>query len=178
MNINSKLPENPNQKIDYSNTPLAEIYFAGGCFWGVQAYIRRVLGVAHTSVGYANGSTVNPTYSEVCNGNTGYAETVHVKYDPARISLEGLLDKFFGIIDPTSFNRQGNDYGSQYRSGVYFTNPDDKEIIVKYVNEKIVPEHNRKIVTEIKPLEIYYKAEDYHQEYLEKNPNGYCHIKF
>jgi len=178
MNKNSKLPENPNLKIDYSNTPLSEIYFAGGCFWGLDAYIRRVLGVAYTSVGYANGSTVNPGYREVCSGNTGHAETVHVKYDSNKISLENLLDEFFGVVDPTSFNRQGNDYGSQYRSGIYYTKPEDKEIIEKYVNEKIVPMYSKKIVTEIRQLDNYYIAEDYHQSYLEKNPDGYCHIKF
>ncbi len=178
MNKNSGLPENPNLNIDYSNMQLSEIYLAGGCFWGVEAYMRRVPGVAYTSVGYANGKTVNPSYREVCDGNTGHAETVHVKYDFNRISIEKLLDEYFGIIDPTSFNRQGNDYGSQYRSGIYYTNPDDREIIEKYVKDKIAPGYSKKIVTEIIPLDNYYIAEDYHQLYLEKNPDGYCHIKF
>lgn len=178
MEKNSKLPENPNLKIDYTNKPLLEIYLAGGCFWGVQAYMSRVLGVAATSVGYANGNTANPSYREVCSGTTGHAEAVYVKYDPDKITLEGILDEFFKIIDPTSFNRQGNDYGSQYRTGVYYINNEENSVIEKFVEEKVAPGYSKKIVTEIKPLDNYYPAEDYHQDYLEKNPNGYCHIKF
>jgi len=150
---------------------------AGGCFWGVEAYMRRVLGVAKTSVGYANGKTQNPTYEDVCFKNTGHAETVHVTYDSSRISLEGILDEFFKIIDPTSFNRQGNDVGSQYRSGVYYTDDKEEQIILDYI-VKIQPKYKREIVTEVKQLEIYYIAEKYHQSYLEKNPGGYCHIEF
>ena len=156
----------------------SEIYLAGGCFWGVEAYMRRVLGVVDTSVGYANGKTANPSYKDVCSGTTGHAEAVHVIYNSDIISLEGILDEFFKIIDPTSFNRQGNDYGSQYRSGIYFTSREDKEIIKRFVDEKVAPQYKKKIVTEIDSLENYYIAEEYHQDYLEKNPNGYCHIKF
>ena len=175
---NTKLPLNPNDNIDYSKSDLSEIYLAGGCFWGVEAYMRRVSGVAFTSVGYANGKTENPTYKEVCTGNTGHAETVLVKYDSSRVTLPEILGEFFGIIDPTSFNRQGNDYGSQYRSGIYYTNEKDAQIIEEFIAEKIVPAYDRKIVTERKKLNNYYPAEEYHQAYLEKNPGGYCHIKF
>lgn len=173
----SKLPQNPNLSIDYSSKPLNEIWLAGGCFWGVEAYMRRVEGVASTSVGYANGTTENPTYEEVCNNGTGHAETVHVKYDPSLISLEGILKEFFSIIDPTSFNRQGGDVGPQYRSGIYYKNQADADIALDFV-AKLQAKFSKPIITEIKPLKHYYLAEDYHQSYLEKNPNGYCHIKF
>jgi len=177
MSKNTGLPPNPNIGIDYSQSNLKEIWLAGGCFWGVEAYLRRIPGVAATSVGYANGKTVNPTYQDVCYQATGHAETVYVKYDPERISLESILGKFFEIIDPTSFNRQGGDVGSQYRTGIYFKNPEDGETAHKFV-EKEQSKYKRAIVTEVKPLQNYYLAEEYHQSYLEKNPGGYCHINF
>ena len=148
----SKLPENPNRSIDYPNKPLKEIWLAG-CFWGVEAYMRRVPGVAATSVGYANGTTANPTYEEVCHNGTGHAETVHVRYDPDRISLASLLQEFFFIIDPTSRNRQGGDVGSQYRSGVYYSDPVEREAIeavVKIEQKK----YGKPILTEIEPLRM------------------------
>lgn len=177
MSRNTGLPENPNSGIDYSKSELKEIWLAGGCFWGVEAYMRRVFGVAATTVGYANGKTENPTYQEVCYMGTGHAETVHVKYDPERINLENLLGRFFQIIDPTSFNRQGGDVGSQYRTGIYYKNPDDYEI-AKMVAEREQIKYKKPIVIEIKPLQNYFPAEEYHQSYLEKNPDGYCHIEF
>lgn len=175
--MSGKLPENINLKIDYSGSKLQSIYFAGGCFWGVDAYMRRIKGVAGTTVGYANGRTADPTYEEVCRLNTGYAETVHVMYDPSIVALKELLREFFTIIDPTSFNRQGNDVGSQYRSGIYFENAEDEQIIRDFASS-IALQSGKKIVTEIKPLVNYYLAEEYHQSYLEKNPGGYCHISF
>lgn len=177
MNPSSGLPENPNLAIDYSQAELKEIWLAGGCFWGVEAYLARVPGVAETTVGYANGKTENPSYEDVCYKNTGHAETVHIRYDPARLPLSGLLEQFFQIIDPTSANRQGNDVGSQYRTGIYYQDEADRAVIDAVVAEEQT-RHDRPIVTEVVPLVRYDLAEDYHQDYLEKNPGGYCHISF
>lgn len=177
MNPSSGLPENPNLSIDYSQAKLDEIWLAGGCFWGVEAYLARIPGVAETTVGYANGNTDNPSYEDVCYKNTGHAETVHVRYDPARLTLAELLEQFFQIIDPTSSNRQGNDVGSQYRTGIYYQNEDDRAIIDAVVADEQT-RHDRPIVTEVVPLVRYDLAETYHQDYLEKNPGGYCHISF
>ena len=173
----SFLPDNPNLLIDYSASRLRDIWLAGGCFWGVEAYMARVPGVADTSVGYANGRTDSPTYEDVCTRNTGHAETVHVRYDPERISLTGLLEQFFLIIDPTSRNRQGNDRGSQYRSGVYYLDPADLAVITAFVAAE-QKKHDKPIVTEVERLRRFDAAEDYHQDYLEKNPQGYCHVHF
>ncbi|NLB45906.1 MAG: peptide-methionine (R)-S-oxide reductase MsrB [Clostridiaceae bacterium] len=171
------LPDNPNRNLDYSASNLADIWLAGGCFWGVQAYMARVLGVAATSVGYANGRTENPSYEDVCTRKTGHAETVHVRYDPDRISLEDLLGAFFQIIDPTSVNRQGNDRGSQYRTGIYYV--DDGQLpAIRSVIAKEQAKTSRPIVTEVEPLRRYDLAEEYHQDYLDKNPGGYCHVSF
>lgn len=152
-----------------------EIYFAGGCFWGVEEYLSRIDGVVETKVGYANGTKENPTYEEVCTGTTRHAETVYIRYDESVITLEELLQKFFNIIDPTSLNRQGGDIGNQYRTGVYYVNEKDKNIIAKYM-EEVQKNYKEKIVTELLPLSSFYLAEEYHQKYLKKNPNGYCHI--
>jgi len=159
------------------NKTFSEIWLAGGCFWGVEAFMKHVPGVVQTEVGYANGKTENPTYEEVCHNNTGHAETVYIKYNPHRISLKKLLDYFFQIIDPTLLNRQGHDVGTQYRTGIYYKNLADKRIIEEYINNK-QKEYSSKIRTEVLPLENFYKAEEYHQDYLDKNPNGYCHIDF
>jgi peptide methionine sulfoxide reductase msrA/msrB len=158
---------------DYKNSRYKEIYLAGGCFWGIQAYIDRIVGVEYTNVGYANGNSEETDYYSI--KETGHAETVHVVYNPEKITLEELLGYFYGIIDPTSLNKQGNDQGSQYRSGIYYVNEEDKKII-KAATENEQAKFSEKIVTEIQPLENYILAEDYHQDYLEKNPDGYCHI--
>ena len=171
------LPSNPNLKISYAGKTLKDIWLAGGCFWGVQAYFARIPGVANTVVGYANGKTSNPTYEEVCSGRPGHAETLHVQYDPERVSLSTLLQNFFRIIDPTALNRQGNDYGVQYRSGIYYRDADELPLI-RSVIATVQQQIKRPIVTEVKPLANFYAAEDYHQDYLEKNPGGYCHINF
>lgn len=170
-----KLPENPNIGIVYDPNTLHEIWLAGGCFWGVQAYFDRIYGVAETSVGYANGKTENPTYSEL--KKTGHAETVKVHYDPGRVSLKTLLEYYFLIIDPTSVNRQGADAGTQYRTGIYYLDDSDLPIILSAIKEE-QKKHKEKIVTEVKKLEHYFLAEEYHQEYLENNPDGYCHVDF
>lgn len=156
---------------------LREIFFAGGCFWGVESYFSQVPGVRSATVGYANGATANPSYQEVCTGKTGHAETVHLVYDPDQVSLQTLTEHFFLIINPLTLNRQGNDSGSQYRSGVYYTDESDLELL-QQVRDAEQEKYTAPIQTELLPLRCYYLAEDYHQDYLEKNPGGYCHIDF
>lgn len=154
---------------------IKKIYLAGGCFWGVEAYMKRIDGVIDANSGYANGITENPTYEDVIYNGTGHAETVEVIYNSEKINLETLLKYYFRIIDPTSLNKQGNDKGTQYRTGIYYTDLEDKEIIEK---EIILLQKNypKKIMVEVMPLIRFDLAEDYHQDYLKKNPNGYCHI--
>lgn len=156
---------------------LREIFFAGGCFWGVESYFSQVPGVRSATVGYANGDTANPSYQEVCTGKTGHAETVHLVYDPDQVSLQTLTEHFFLIINPLTLNRQGNDSGSQYRSGVYYTDESDLQLL-QQVRDAEQEKYTAPIQTELLPLRCYYLAEDYHQDYLEKNPGGYCHIDF
>jgi len=151
------------------------IYFAGGCFWGVEHFFKQVDGVIATEVGFANGHTENPTYKDVVQKNTGYAETVKVTYDAEKLDLNLLLDLYFLAIDPTSVNKQGNDIGDQYRTGIYYTS--DKQL--PFINERMKKEaakHVRPLAVEVTPLKKYYTAEEYHQDYLDKNPGGYCHI--
>ncbi len=152
-----------------------EIYLAGGCFWGTEKYLDNITGVLYTEVGYANGSTKNPTYEELCNSNTGHAEAVKVEYDDNKISLTYLLDLYYDVINPVSINRQGGDIGSQYRTGIYYTEDSDETVILASIFE-LQKKYNEKIAIEVKPLINYNKAEEYHQKYLDKNPNGYCHI--
>ncbi len=151
------------------------ITIAGGCFWGVDAYYSQLDGIISTEVGYANGKTKEPTYEAVCSHLTGHAEVVKIEYDPGVISLETLLERFFRIVDPTAWNRQGPDIGDQYRNGIYYSDPEDEAVIRAYIDAQR-SNYEDPIVTEIEPLDYYYKAEDYHQDYLKKNPNGYCHI--
>lgn len=154
---------------------MKEIYLAGGCFWGVEKYFAMLLGVKETMVGYANGVTQNPTYEQVCHEDTGHAEAVKVVYDENRISLLDILLAYFKVIDPISLNKQGPDVGEQYRTGIYYTTMADEEIIVGALQE-LQKQYNQPIVVETKPLLAFYKAEEHHQQYLDKNPNGYCHI--
>ena len=154
-----------------------EIYLAGGCFWGVQAYFDRMPGVVETSVGYANGQTENPTYEDVCFGNSGHAETVQIRYDPGKLELRTILRHFFKIIDPLSENRQGNDVGVQYRTGIYCTTPEALQTAKEALCEEQA-KFSEPLAVELLPLEHYFPAEEYHQKYLEKNPGGYCHINF
>ncbi len=157
------------------DSKLREIWLAGGCFWGVEAYLDRLNGVVKTQVGYANGDTADPTYEQVCRSNTGHAETVYVQYDPGQVALQTLLTYFFKVVDPTTLNRQGPDIGRQYRSGVYFREQADEPIIHRVVAEER-KKYQAPIVVEVMPLYNYYPAEEYHQKYLVKNPSGYCHI--
>lgn len=160
--------------ISQSSSPKT-IYLAGGCFWGVEAYFERVMGVMDSVSGYANGHTDNPSYEEVCYNNTGHAETVMITYDEHKISLQQILQHYLKIVDPLSLNKQGNDVGVQYRSGIYYSNESDKAIIEAIIAEE-QKKYEQKIVIEILPLVHFYPAEDYHQDYLQKNPGGYCHI--
>ncbi len=154
---------------------MKEIYLAGGCFWGVEEYMSRIEGVMDTEVGYANGNTEYPSYKEVCTGTTGHVETTYVKFDEDIISLENLLNRFWKIIDPTILDRQGPDVGSQYRTGIYYI--DDRDLdIIQDTFEKQQKKYVEPIVTEVERLSSFYKAEEYHQDYLKKNPGGYCHI--
>ena len=150
-----------------------EIYLAGGCFWGVEGYFKKIPGVLDTSVGYANGKTKDTTYREV--KETDHSETVKIIYDEDRVSLQELLEHYFRIIDPTSVNKQGNDRGRQYRTGIYYTNRNDKLIIDEIIRQK-QEEYSEKIAVEVEPLNNFVLGEDYHQDYLDKNPGGYCHI--
>ncbi|BFH12492.1 peptide-methionine (R)-S-oxide reductase MsrB [Paenibacillus melissococcoides] len=175
--VQSKYPENPNKGLSFDESKLKEIWLAGGCFWGVEAYMSKVYGVYDVTSGYANGNIENPTYEKVVRGNTGYAETVHVKFDPERVNLEKLLTYYFKIIDPTLLNQQGNDRGEQYRTGIFYKNEEDKQIIDQII-AKEQQRYDAPIVTEVEPLKNYTLAEEYHQDYLEKNPNGYCHVQF
>jgi len=154
---------------------MATIYLAGGCFWGVEKYMASVRGVTGTQVGYANGTTDSPSYRDVTTGRTGYTETVRVDYDPDVAPLAFLLDLFYEAIDPTSLNRQGNDAGTQYRSGIYYTDPADRTVIESSL-DRLQRRYDKPVVIEVGPLTSYTPAEEYHQDYLDKNPGGYCHI--
>ena len=150
------------------------IYLAGGCFWGVQKYFDQFDGVLATEVGYANGPEEAPSYRDVCN-SSGHAETVKIEYDPEVISLTDLLGYYFMVIDPLSINRQGNDRGIQYRTGIYYT--DESQLPeIKTVYREQEEKMGAKLAVEMEPLKNFYTAEEYHQKYLDKNPGGYCHI--
>lgn len=152
-----------------------EIWLAGGCFWGTQEYLSGIRGVVFTDVGYANGKTSSPTYEQVCSHTTGYAEAVHVIYDTDQISLPFLLELYYKSVNPTSVNRQGGDMGDQYRTGIYYLDENDLPIIRKSL-DALATSLDKPVAIEAKPLENYYIAEEYHQDYLKKNPGGYCHI--
>ena len=154
---------------------MKEIYFAGGCFWGTEHFFKQIKGVETTEVGFANGHTDNPSYQEVYTDTTGYAETVRVRYDESQIDLEFLLNMFFAAIDPLSLNKQGHDEGTRYRTGVYYVEPDQLPVIKKVFAEQ-QQKYAEPIAVEIAPLQIFYPAEEYHQDYLDKNPQGYCHL--
>ena len=150
------------------------IYLAGGCFWGMQKFLDQFDGVVETEVGYANGPDTAPSYQDVCR-SSGHAETVRIVYDPARISLTNLLKYYFLVIDPLSVNRQGNDRGIQYRTGIYYTEESQlPEIEAVYRSEE--ENAGARLAVELLPLGNFFPAEEYHQKYLDKNPGGYCHI--
>jgi len=153
------------------------IGFAGGCFWGVEAYFKLVRGVVATKVGYAGGYIDFPSYKAVCSGKTGHTETCLIIYDTSQTDLETLLEHFFFIIDPTELNKQGHDEGTQYRSAVFYYDIEDKPIIIDFI-DSIREDYEREIVTEVLPIMKFWDAEEYHQDYLENNPGSYCHINF
>lgn len=153
---------------------MSEIYLAGGCFWGTEKYLASIRGVTETETGYANGGTQNPAYEDVCRGS-GHAETVRVRYDPALLPLEFLLELYYDSVDPLSLNRQGGDAGVQYRTGVYYTDPADEAVIRRSLSA-LQKKYDRPVRIEVLPLAHFYPAEEYHQKYLDKNPGGYCHI--
>lgn len=150
------------------------IYLAGGCFWGTQKFFDQFDGVVRTEVGYANGPDSAPTYQDVCK-SSGHAETVLIEFDEDRISLAGLLRYYFMVIDPVSVNRQGHDVGIQYRTGIYYTDPDMLPVIREICDEEAV-KIGAPLAVEVEPLVNFFPAEEYHQKYLDKNPGGYCHI--
>lgn len=152
---------------------IKDIYLAGGCFWGLEEYFSKIEGVEDATVGYANGNTEHTSYELL--KKTGHAETVHLKYDSNVISLREVLLRYFKVIDPTSVNRQGNDIGTQYRTGIYYSNNEDEKTIKEVIAQK-EKELNEKVAVEVEPLRQYILAENYHQDYLKKNPGGYCHI--
>ena len=154
---------------------MKEIYFAGGCFWGTEHYFKQIKGVVETAVGYANGHTSDPTYQEVYTDGTGYAETVKVVYDPQLISLELLADLYFHSIDPLSLNKQGEDEGTRYRTGIYYTDQEDLPVLKK-VYDQVASQYDTPLAVELEPLRNFYTGEEYHQDYLDKNPTGYCHL--
>ena len=151
--------------------------FAAGCFWGVEAEFRAINGVTNATVGYAGGHTANPTYRDVCTGTTGHAESVLVEFDPAQVSYEQLLNAFWELHDPTTLNRQGPDYGTQYRSVIFFHSP-DQETIARESKRKLEASgrFGRRIVTQIEPAGEFYRAEEYHQRYLEKRGAASCRL--
>ena len=148
------------------------IYLAGGCFWGVERYYQLLKGLVSTEVGYANGNKANPKYEELKNGTATHAETLKLIYDDEIISLEKVLEHFLRFVDPYSIDQQGHDIGHQYRSGVYYIDKEDRERIIKYFSNILSKDYK----IEVLPLVEFYKAEEYHQNYLLKNPQGYCHV--
>lgn len=154
---------------------MRKIYLAGGCFWGIQGYFTRVAGVLESSVGYANSRIANPSYELVCSGISGAVEALELVYDEKRLGLGEIVDRLLSIIDPSALNYQANDIGTQYRNGVYYLQEGDEAVIKERVRAW-EQRSGRKAVTEILPLQNFYLAESYHQNYLQANPHGYCHI--
>jgi peptide-methionine (S)-S-oxide reductase len=158
------------------NTNVETITLAGGCFWCLEAVFDEVKGVLSVDSGYSNGNVTNPSYKDVCTGLTGHAEVVQIKFDPTEVSVRDILNVFFGIHDPTTLNRQGADVGMQYRSGIYYHTPEQKEIAESLIKELTAPKiFNNPIVTEVEAIKDFYIAEDYHQEYYARNQyQPYC----
>ena len=161
--------------ISMENQQYEKATFAAGCFWGVEAVFRQIKGIISTQVGYIGGNMDNPTYEDVCTDETGHAEAVEVTYDPKKVSYEKLLEVFWQNHDPTQFNRQGPDVGTQYRSAVFYHNAKQKELALKSMKEE-QKKHDKNITTDIKPVEKFFRAEEYHQQYLEKRGLSTCHI--
>jgi len=150
------------------------IILAGGCFWGVEAYFKQLEGIKDTTVGYIDGMRENPSYEDVCSGS-GHAEAVHLTYDPNDISLTSIMNHYLNIVDLTKINRQGPDIGRQYRSGIYNYDDEQKEAFMRVLDHH-KKQLNKPIYIDLKPKATFYEAEDNHQDYLDKNPSGYCHV--
>jgi peptide-methionine (S)-S-oxide reductase len=173
-------PSDPNSVSAAKPDPNSAIAtFAAGCFWGVEHFFADVPGVVSTEVGYMGGTTKNPTYKDVCRGDTYHAEVVHLRYDPNQVRYDTLVKLFFKMHDPTTRNRQGPDVGSQYRSAIFF-HTDDQKQTAQAVIRKLTADHvfKRRIVTQVAPAAPFWKAEDYHQHYFKKNPGRSCHTNF
>lgn len=151
------------------------IYLAGGCFWGVQHYFDQFDGISKTTVGYANGNSEHPIYKDVKSGKTKHAETIEIQYNDEIISLQEILNQYFDIIDPVSINQQGEDKGISYRTGIYYVDDHDVSSI-QSVYDQIQQNYDQPLAVEVKKLDNFYPAEEYHQKYLDKNPGAYCHI--
>jgi peptide-methionine (S)-S-oxide reductase len=149
--------------------------FGAGCFWGVESAFRDIPGVIDAAVGYEGGTMVNPRYEDVCTDETGHAEVVELTFDPAKVSYEKLVEAFFGLHNPTTLNRQGPDVGNQYRSVIFFHSP-EQERVAREVLQRAQPRFQKPIVTKVEPAQTFYKAEDYHQQYLAKRGLKHCHI--
>ena len=157
-----------------ANERRQEIFLAGGCFWGMQKYFDQFDGILETEVGYANGPDRQPTYREVCN-DSGHAETLRIVFDPVIINLKKILEYYFLVIDPVSVNRQGHDEGIQYRTGIFYT--DDRQLdVIREVFDRVQTEYSERLAVLTEPVRNFFSAEEYHQKYLDKNPGGYCHI--
>jgi len=154
---------------------MKKIYVAGGCFWGVEAYFKQLKGIINTSVGYIDGNISNPSYEMVCDGRASHAEACYLSYDPNLISIETICEHLFRISNPFSKFKQGNDVGRQYRTGIYFVDDEDESIILTFMQSFFKEDYPR-VQTEVKKAVDYALAEVYHQEYLDKNPGGYCHV--
>lgn len=154
---------------------MKRIVLAGGCFWGVEAYYKRLKGVINTNVGYTNGNIENPIYQDLLSGRATHAEAIEIYYDEKIISLENILEHMFRFIDPTSLNKQGGDVGIQYRTGIYYRELEDKVIIDEFI-KKMNDKYNNRVVVEVLKEAGFYLAEEYHQDYLDVNPDGYCHV--
>lgn len=151
------------------------IFLAAGCFWGAQHYLKQIRGVVETETGFANGNTENPTYKEVYTDRTGYAEAVRVVFDPEVLPLRKLLNLYFDCIEPTSVNRQGEDEGTRYRTGIYYIEPEDC-LLIKEVFDEVQRNYSAPLAVEVEPIRNFFPADESHQDYLEKHPDGYCHL--
>lgn len=151
------------------------IFLAAGCFWGAQHYLKQIRGVMETETGFANGNTDNPSYEQVYTDTTGYAEAVRVVFDPEVLPLRKLVELYFDCIEPTSVNRQGEDCGTRYRTGIYFIEPDDYAVI-KEVYDEVQRNYINDLAVEVQPIERFFAADESHQDYLDKHPDGYCHL--
>lgn len=154
---------------------MKSIYLAGGCFWGTEAFFKQLPGVIETEVGYANSQVDNPTYQLVCTGTTNAAECVRVSYDPEKIGLKLLVEAYLSIVDPTSVNRQGADEGTQYRTGIWWTDSADEAVVCDCL-DTLEARLGQPLAIQTGALGNFWDAESYHQDYLDKNPNGYCHV--